>query len=153
YEQIKANRATREAFAVEVNARRAEFLAGRKTIEVALEAQRFWADALANEYQAVVAYNNALAGFEFAKGTILQHDNVVIAEGQLRVCASVGAVEHERQRTAALVLRQRALPTGRGGACAGCSPADVMQAGGPVPAPPVMPEAVGRGASLPAFLA
>jgi outer membrane protein TolC len=148
YEQIKANRATREAFAVELNARRASYIAGRTTIEVVLEAQRFWADALANEYQAVVAYNNALVGFEFAKGTILQHDNVVIAEGQLPGCASVRAVEHEKQRTAALVLRQRAMPAGP--ACAG---AGVVPADGQIPVAPPMPEAVGKAPSLPAILA
>ena len=42
-------------------------------------------------------YNNALAGFEFAKGTIMQHDNVSIAEGPLPHCAQVRAVEHEQR--------------------------------------------------------
>ena len=57
-----------------------------------------------------MTYNNALAGFEFAKGTILQHDNVIITEGPLPQCASVRAVEHERQRTASIVLPERAEP-------------------------------------------
>src|SRR3954452_6865851 len=83
YEQIRANRAQREAFAEQLRARQQEFEAGRGTLDGLLEPQRFWADALANEYQQIVAYNNALVGFEFAKGTILQHDNVVISEGPL----------------------------------------------------------------------
>ncbi len=110
YEQIRANRAQREAFGEQLRARQQEFLAGRGTLDILLEAQRFWADALSNEYQAVVTYNNALVGFEFAKGTILQHDNVVISEGPLPCCAQVRAVEHERERTAALILRERAAP-------------------------------------------
>ena len=55
-------------------------------------------------------YNNALARFEYAKGTILEHDNVQIAEGVLPNCAAVRAVEHERERSNALVLRERAQP-------------------------------------------
>jgi outer membrane protein TolC len=110
YEQIRANRAQREAFGEQLRARQQEFLAGRGTLDTLLEAQRFWADALANEFQQIVAYNNALAGFEFAKGTILQHDNVAISEGPLPQCASVRAVEHERARTASIVLAERAEP-------------------------------------------
>src|SRR5262249_55956742 len=44
----------------------------------------------------------------------LQHDNVVISEGPLPTCAQVRAVEHERQRTAALVLRERPAPIAPG---------------------------------------
>lgn len=110
YEQIRANRAQREAFGEQLRARQQEFLAGRGTLDTLLEAQRFWADALANEFQQIVAYNNALAGWEYGKGTILQHDNVTITEGPLPACAAVKAVEHERQRTASIVLFERANP-------------------------------------------
>jgi outer membrane protein TolC len=110
YEQIKANRAQREAFGEQLRNRYEEYKAGRGTLDILLEAQRFWADALNSEYASIVTYNNALVTFEFAKGTILQHDNIVIAEGGLPCCAQVRAVEHERERTAALVLRERAAP-------------------------------------------
>jgi outer membrane protein TolC len=110
YETIRAQRAQREAFGEQLRARYQEFLAGRGTLDILLEAQRFWADALANEYQAIVQYNNAICGFEFAKGSIMQHDNVYISEGPLPTCAQVRAVEHERQRTAGLVLRERENP-------------------------------------------
>lgn len=108
HELIRTRRAQREAFADQLRARFQEYLAGRSTLDILLEAQRFWANALSTEYAAVVNYNNALANFEYAKGTILQHDNIHIAEGPLPQCAAVRAVEHERQRTAALVLRERA---------------------------------------------
>jgi len=75
-----------------------------------LDAQRLWAAALSDEYQAIVNYNVALAQFEFAKGTIQHHDRIQIAEGQIPKGAQVSAVEHERQRTRALLLRERTNP-------------------------------------------
>jgi outer membrane protein TolC len=132
YEQVRAQRAQREAFGEQLRARNQEFLAGRGTLDILLEAQRFWADALANEYNAIVQYNNAIAGFEFAKGTILTHDNIVVSEGALPECAQVRAVEHQRQRTAALVLRERAavLPP--------VAPAPVVHDGGASPSLPAL---------------
>jgi outer membrane protein TolC len=110
YEQIRAFRSQRESYGEQLRASNEEYKAGRITLNVVLEAQRFWADALANEYNAIVGYNNALTAFEFAKGTILLHDNVTIAEGSLPECAQERASEHLRERTHALVLRERAAP-------------------------------------------
>lgn len=107
YEQIKAQRAQREAAAVQLQARFKEFLAGRGTLDILLEAQRVWADALKAEYDNIVQYNSTLANFQFAKGTITQHLNVVISEGPLPQCAQIRAVEHERERSKALKLRER----------------------------------------------
>jgi outer membrane protein TolC len=117
YELIRIRRAQREAFATQLRAQFEQFVAGRGTLDVLLEAQRFWASALADEYTAIRDYNNVLAGFEFAKGTILQHDNVVISEGALPSCVQKRAVEHFKERSAALELREHALPT----SAAGCS--------------------------------
>ena len=75
YEQVRAQRAQREAFGEQLRARQQEYLAGRGTLDILLEAQRFWADALANEIQAVVSYNNSLAGFAFARGAICERDH------------------------------------------------------------------------------
>jgi outer membrane protein TolC len=110
YELIRIRRAQREAFATQLRAQFEQFVAGRGTLDVLLEAQRFWASALADEYTAIRDYNNVLAGFEFAKGTIMQHDSVIISEGPLPTCVQKRAVEHLRERTAALELRERALP-------------------------------------------
>lgn len=110
YEQIGILRAQRQAFADQLRARFQEYHAGRGTLDILLEAQRFFATALASEFDFVARYNTALAAFEFAKGTLLQHDNVVIGEGPLPKCAEVRAVEHERERSLALVLRERAKP-------------------------------------------
>jgi hypothetical protein len=115
YELIRIRRAQREAFAQQLRAQFEQFVAGRGTLDVLLEAQRFWASALADEYTAIRDYNNVLAGFEFAKGTILQHDNVVISEGALPQCVQKRAVEHLRERSAACELRERAVPAPNGG--------------------------------------
>jgi outer membrane protein TolC len=110
HEQIQIQRAQREAAAVQLDARFKEFLAGRGTLDILLEAQRVWADALRTEYDAIAQYNNALVAFEFAKGTLLQRDNVVISEGALPQCAQKRAVEHEREKAVALKLRERENP-------------------------------------------
>ena len=120
YFQIKAARAQREAFATQLQIRYELYRAGSNepgtnapvTLNLLLESQRFWAEALATEYQAIVTYNNAIAGWEYAKGTIMQHDNVTISEGPIPVAAQKRAVEHQRERTKALLLRERESPTG-----------------------------------------
>jgi outer membrane protein TolC len=131
YELIIAQRAQREAAAEQLDARFKEFLAGRGTLDFLLEAQRVWADALRDEWNAIVQYNNALCTFQYAKGTILQHDNVTIGEGPLPHCAQVRAVEHERERAKAIVLRERAQPV--------INPV-VVGAYGSLPAPAVLPK-------------
>jgi outer membrane protein TolC len=117
YELIRIRRAQREAFADQLRARFQEFLAGRGTLDILLEAQRFWASALADEYTAIRDYNNNLVGWEWSKGTILQHDNVIIGEAGLPCCAQKRAVEHLRERSAALTLRERAVPVSGNGGC------------------------------------
>jgi outer membrane protein TolC len=112
HDQIGIQRAQREAYGLQLRTLFNREQAGQigAGTDVLLEAQRFWATALQAEYQAVVNYNNALARFEWAKGTVLQHNNITINEGGLPECARERAVEHERQRTKALVLCERAKP-------------------------------------------
>jgi hypothetical protein len=126
YFQIKAARAQREAFATQLQIRYELYRNGANepgiqgpggqgtpvTLNLLLDAQRGWAEALATEYNAIVTYNNAICAWEFAKATIMQHDNVTISEGPIPVAAQQRAVEHMRERTKALLLRERAAPTG-----------------------------------------
>jgi outer membrane protein TolC len=108
---IQTTREERKAYAQEIDGRFKNIAIGKATPDrFLLQAIQSWSDALNREYQAIVAYNNALAGFEFTKGTILQHNSITIAEGPLPAAAQVRAVEHERERTRALVLRQRENP-------------------------------------------
>jgi outer membrane protein TolC len=113
YELIRIRRGQRDAFAEQLKARFQEFLAGRQgvTLDRLLEAQRFWADALANEYVAIRDYNNAIAGYELTKGTILQRNNIYISEGQLPAQAAERATEHLRERSKSIKVLEHAQPT------------------------------------------
>jgi len=88
-----------------------------------LQYQRSMALAQLKEYEAITEYNNTLARFEWAKGSIMQHDNVQIAEGPMPQGVLIRAVENERQRTDALIVnereRPRATPVGQPGLLAG----------------------------------
>jgi outer membrane protein TolC len=100
-----------------------------------LTVQQQLATAIATEFQAIANYNNALATFEFAKGTIKQYNNVTVGEGPLPPWAQKKAADHIKERTeAALKLRERENQSG------------------PAPQAPVGP-AVGTGfaSSLPPF--
>lgn len=79
------------------------------TYQLLLDSQRRLALAMQKQYEAIAEYNNSLARFEWAKGTILQHDNASISEGPLPECVQERAVENERQRTKSLVLLERHL--------------------------------------------
>jgi outer membrane protein TolC len=167
YSLIQAQRAQREAFGDQLKARFQEYEAGKTTLDLLLEAQRFWAQALADEYTAIRDYNNALAVFEFDKGTILNHDNIVIAEGQLPCCVAGRAVEHQRQRSLALELHDRAKPVALCD-CPAAGPVPAVPQGTPVATPalpevwktmpplkdaPVLPPVGGAAATLPALKA
>jgi len=108
YELIRTTRTARLAFAEQVRVRQKLFDAGRQeaTIEFVLDAQRQWADALAREYRQIADYNQALVAWEYAKGTILVRNNVQVAEAALPNFAQVRAAEHEREKAAALKLRE-----------------------------------------------
>jgi hypothetical protein len=133
YATIQARRAERESYARELASlyelvRTGKITPSDRTYgDSLLDAQRNWANALQQEAAAIVAYNNSFVIYEFAKGTILQHDNIVISEGALPACAAVRAVDHERERAKALLLHERANP--------GAYPACVLH--GELPAMPV----------------
>jgi hypothetical protein len=71
-ENLQTQQSQREACASQLRARQREFRTGRSRLDDLLEAQRLWVDAVANEHAAIASYNNAQAGFAFARGTILQ---------------------------------------------------------------------------------
>jgi outer membrane protein TolC len=100
-----------------------------------------WSNSVAGYYAAIVQYNTALATLEFAKGSIMERDSVFVNEGPLPACAQVRAVEHERRRTEALVLRAATAPV---------TPAACPA--GPAEAAPAMPHlAQDTALSLPAL--
>jgi len=119
---IEMRREERVAYAQAVEARFKEFAAGKTTVaDFLLEAQRRLATAQVKEYEAIANYNVTLARFEWAKGTILQNNNVYMSEGPLPEFVQKRAVEHERERTKAHLLRHRPLPV--------LHPAELVQVG------------------------
>jgi hypothetical protein len=106
HEQIRILRAQRLANTEQLRLRYQEFQAGRATIDILLEAQRNWAESLREEQFAIADYNVALADWERQKGTIMEHDNVMIAEGALPACAVGRASEHLRERNRSILLKE-----------------------------------------------
>jgi outer membrane protein TolC len=102
---LEVRRLQREAQAEQLRVRSLAFAEGSKQspIEFLLTAQQQFAFALTQEYQAIVDYNIALASFEFARGTIMRHCRVSIADGPLPECAG-RAVENEHRRAVAAAL-------------------------------------------------
>lgn len=133
HELIKTLRSQRLAFGEQYQLLYARYKGGfRDTpLNVLLDAQQRWVDALRRENDAIVDYNQSLVDFEWAKGTILQRNNITITEGPLPACVQKRAVEHLRERTAALELRQRPAP-----AC------DVTSAPPALIEPPLTPQEV-----------
>jgi hypothetical protein len=80
------------------------------TLDLVLEAQRFWADALATECQAIVTYNNALCGWEYVKGTIQTYAHVTLAEKAPADGDKGRAVDFERKQTETRVRREPGVP-------------------------------------------
>src|SRR5262249_45413651 len=85
YELIRTQHDRRQSAAEQVLAQFEFYKQGKTTIDRVLDAQRRFADALRDEQQSIVGYNQSIANWEFAKGTILRNDNVVIAEELLSV--------------------------------------------------------------------
>ena len=120
YNLIEDRRAERKGYADALKTKFTLVELSKRTVDLdILDNQRRLALALTKEYQAIAEYNNSLARVEFARGTIMQRDNVVIAENGLTPCAEVRAVEHERERTRALVLRERPDPLSHPGRMTG----------------------------------
>jgi outer membrane protein TolC len=111
YRLIEDRRAERRSYADALEKKFKLVELGKKAVDLdLLDVQRRLALAFTKEYQAIAEYNNTLARMEFARGTIMQANNVIIAEGALSPCAQVRAVDHERERSAAFKLREKPNP-------------------------------------------
>jgi outer membrane protein TolC len=140
-EQIRINQAAVEAATIQLQRLFDLIRGGRAAFGADLIlAEQSWSTSTAAYYTAVVQYNNALATLDFARGAIFERDNVTIGDGPLPCCAQIRAVEHERQRTAALVVQEReACVQPPDGACPGgvqVAPSPVAM--GPLPIPTLL---------------
>ncbi len=72
-----------------------------------IQVQRDVAAAIASEFQAVAQYNSAIAGLEFAKGTIQRFNNVSVGDGPLPGHVQKRAADHFSARNIAIKLREQ----------------------------------------------
>lgn len=103
-EEFVTRQSQEKAAATQLKVRYDKYMAGGDpklpsgaAIDLLLRAQRNWADALRDEYQALSNYKTALADFERQKGTILRYHNVVVSDGPLPVYAVPSASRHLRR--------------------------------------------------------
>lgn len=106
HEQIKLLRARRQAAATQLEGIYKKFLVGSSdaTIVQLLEAQRSFADALRDEHFAIADYNIALVDFERQKGSLLEYNNVQVAQGPVPTCVADRASAHFRERARSVHL-------------------------------------------------
>lgn len=147
YQTIQAQRRVREAAQRRERLISTRILGGQFTGGAAYlqltQAQQDLANATAAEFRAIADYNSALARIEYAKGTIQRYNNISVTEGPLPSFVQKKAVDHFRERQAALKLREHPAEAGADGTLTGFEFAPLREMnerlpalGGPVaPAP------------------
>jgi len=88
----------------QVAAVRAAYEAGRVPVDLLLDAQRRRADAEIAHYQSVVEYNLALLQVHLRKGSLLEYNGILLAEGPWPEKAYSDALTRARQRDASQYL-------------------------------------------------
>jgi len=100
YEQAETNFNWRVAAQKEVDAVQAAYDAGKVTLDVLLDAQQRRAEAEVAFYQALVEYNKAIMELEYRKGSLLEYNGIMLAEGPWPEKAYFDALGHARRRDA-----------------------------------------------------
>ena len=88
----------------EVKAMEAAYDTGTVTLDRLLDAQRRRADAEVSYYQAIVEYNLAIIMVHFRKGSLLDYNGVVLAEGPWPSKAYSDSHERSRRRAASFPM-------------------------------------------------
>lgn len=120
YQLAIAQKDRRAAAVDQLESREQQFLKGALTIDLLLQAQTSFANALRDESAAIVDYNKALAEWEFARGRILANDNVVLAEQRISLAPAKLARDRAKWWRASLPLRIH--PGSRVHGSMGCPP-------------------------------
>jgi outer membrane protein TolC len=107
YEQIRLQQARRIAVGTQLQGQFERVKIGKDPLIQLLDAQLSFVDSIQAESDAIVRYNIAIAGFHLAKGTVLQYNNISIADGPLPAAVQERAADHFAARTAGLKLRER----------------------------------------------
>jgi outer membrane protein TolC len=88
----------------EVEAFETLYEGGKATLDLVLEAQRKRSQAQAQYYRSLTDYNKALAQVHYRKGSLLEHSNVFLTEGEWPMKAYSDAIERARARDAATYM-------------------------------------------------
>ncbi len=88
----------------EVEALTALVKGGKGTVDLVLDGQRRRANAQADFYRAIVEYNKAIAQVHFRKGSLLEYNNIKLAEGPWPKKAYWDALGKARERDASYYL-------------------------------------------------
>ncbi len=88
----------------EVEALTALVKGGKGTVDLVLDGQRRRASAQADFYRAIVEYNKAIAQVHFRKGSLLEYNNITLAEGPWPKKAYWDALGQARERDASYYL-------------------------------------------------
>ena len=100
YQQIQTTLATYRSASSEVNAVRTSYEVGSATLDLLLQAQRRQAEAETGYYSAVVEYNLAIMTLHYRKGSLLEYNNICLAEGDWPAKAYFDAKRRARERDA-----------------------------------------------------
>lgn len=88
----------------EVEALTALVKGGKATVNLVLDGQRRRANAQADFYRSIVEYNKAIANVHFRKGSLLEYNNITLAEGPWPKKAYWDALGRARERDASYYL-------------------------------------------------
>ncbi len=101
YELTETNWNRQVAAEKEVQAVQASYAADQVTLDLVLDAQRRRAEAESAYYRSLVDYNLAIAGLHYRKGSLLEYNGVLLAEGPWPGKANFDAMRLARKRDAA----------------------------------------------------
>jgi Outer membrane efflux protein len=107
YKQYQTAQRLRASAQQRLESQRAFYEEGRVTIDRLLDAMAQHSNAIATEALYKTSYNSSIASFEEAKGTLLDYDNIAVAEGPRPRKAYIQARD---QQVAETSLEQPPLP-------------------------------------------
>jgi len=100
YNQAEIAFNTRRAAQEEVRATEEAYEAQRTTLDQILDAQRRLAEAESTYFNSIVNYNLAITKLHYLKGSLLEYNNIALAEGPWPSKARFDAVRQARKRDA-----------------------------------------------------
>ena len=144
YHLMQTNFNRRMASEQEVEAVNVAYQAGTVTLDLLLQAQQRRSDAEAAYYRSLVDYNRAITQVHFVKGSLLEYDNVFLAEGPWPGKAYFDAHRLARARDAGVYMdygfsRPNVFSTGPIDQQAGAGDEIAAPQGTPTPAEPIGP--------------